>query len=309
MNRSNHGSLRGPHLPLWWHGVMAVYQILLPLVLLLALPGWIVKMLRRGGMGTGLHERLGLYSPDDGFEPCGAIHLHAISVGETMLALRVLRAWRGLDPAARFVIASGTATGHAVASAAALSGVRVTYAPLDVGTMVDAYLRRFEPAQIILVEGEVWPNLIAACERRRIPVSLVNARMSPRSERRYRRVCDALRPMFSRLSLVALQEAAHREIWELLGVNQARIHHVGSLKFDPGSNQRPSRRSSFQILLDAMGHGPVILAASTHPGEEAFLAAAMRKACPDARLLIAPRHAERAGDAARALAEASSRTR
>ena len=79
------------------------------------------------------------------------------------------------------MLATGTATGHQVATAAAIENVRVTYAPLDFRFMVRRYLNRFEPARIVLIEGEVWPHLLQACRGRGIPVSLVNARMSPRS--------------------------------------------------------------------------------------------------------------------------------
>ena len=301
MSGTGHPESPRTRLPTWWYIVLAVYQIVLPVLLLLALPRWVIKMLRRGGRGSGLGERAGWYATEIGFEPCGAVHVHAISVGEALLALQLIRRWRQRDSRARFVLAVGTATGHAVASKAAIPGLRVTYAPLDLPCMVDSYLRRFEPASIVLVEGEVWPNLLAQCGRRGIPVSLVNARMSPRSERRYRKFSPMLRPLFSQLRLVALQEDHHRAIWHQLGVPPAHIHLTGSLKFDPGADHPPGRRREFSDILDRFGAGPIILAASTHEGEEAWLATAMREAAPHARLVIAPRHAERAGEAGRDL--------
>jgi 3-deoxy-D-manno-octulosonic-acid transferase len=281
-----------------------MYQILLPVLLLLALPGWILKMRRRGGQGSGLRERAGLYSKALTREPRGAVHIHAISVGEAILALQLIRTWRERDPAARFVLAVGTATGHAVASKAGIPGLRVTYAPLDLPFMVSSYLRHFEPSSLVLVEGEVWPNLLAACGKRGIPVSLVNARMSPRSQRRYQKLAPLLRPLFSQLHLVALQEEPHRAIWRRLGVSPERIHLAGSLKFDTGTGHPPARRTEFDEILSAFGNGPVLLAASTHAGEESYLASAMHRAAPHARLIIAPRHAERATDAARDLTSA-----
>lgn len=283
---------------------MCLYPIVLPLALLIALPGWILKMLRRGGGGDTLAERAGVYRTELAYEPCGAVHIHAISVGEALLALRLIREWRDRSPDARFVLATGTATGHAVARAAAIDGVRITYAPLDLPPVVHSYFRRFEPSALVLVEGEVWPNLMKACQRRGIPVSLVNARMSPRSERRYRRFATMLRPLFSQLALVALQEEEHRAIWEALGVPPSHIHRTGSLKFDPGTHHAPTHQPSFQQILDSLGDGPVLLAASTHPGEEVFLAHAMRDARPEARRIVAPRHAERAAEVERELLSA-----
>jgi 3-deoxy-D-manno-octulosonic-acid transferase len=304
MNTGEHPRSGTARRPLWWIFLLAFYQILLPTLLLLALPGWILKMLRRGGKGSGLNERAGFYSKEIAYEPCGAIHVHAVSVGEAILALQLIRTWRQRAPDTRFVLAVGTATGHAVASKADIPGLRVTYAPLDLPFMVANYLRRFEPSSLVLVEGEVWPNLLAACGKHGIPVSLVNARMSPRSERRYQKLAPILHPLFSQLHLVALQEDHHRTIWQRLGVAPDRIHLTGSLKFDPGSGHQPERRTEFEKILSTFGSGPVLLAASTHIGEEAYLASAMHQASPHARLVIAPRHAERAADAVRDLTNA-----
>jgi len=280
-----------------WFAALLLYRILLPVMFAAAFPGWLVKMLRRGGFGTRLGERAALYAEPGDFEPSGAVHLHAVSVGEAMLALKLIREWRCREPERRFVLATGTATGHAVATAAAIEGLRVTYAPLDFPSMVRRYLDRFEPERIVLVEGEAWPHLLMDCRRRGIRVALVNARMSPRSARRYRRFAALLRPLFSMLDAVAVQEVEDAEIWKVLGVAPKRIHHTGSLKFDPAGGARPVRRPEFQQMLDAFGENrAVVLAASTHPGEDAWIAAAIRDAAPDALPVIVPRHAERRSD-------------
>jgi 3-deoxy-D-manno-octulosonic-acid transferase len=196
------------------------------------------------------------------------------------------------------VLATGTATGHAVACAAAIPELRVTYAPLDFPSMVQRYLQHFEPSQIVLIEGEAWPYLLLTCHQRAIPVSLVNARMSPRSARRYRRFATWVRPVFALLDAVAIQEPQDAAIWRNLGVDPRRIHHTGSLKFDPGGDPPPAMRPDFQQLLEVFGkHRPVILAASTHAGEDAWIAAAIRTALPNALPVIVPRHAERRAQA------------
>ncbi|MFZ9935616.1 MAG: 3-deoxy-D-manno-octulosonic acid transferase [Luteolibacter sp.] len=277
-----------------WFAALMVYRILLPFLFVAAFPGWLVKMLRRDGFGTRLGERAAIYLEPVEFEPSGAVHVHAVSVGEVMLALKLIRAWLERAPERRFVLATGTATGHAVAAAAEIPGLRVTYAPLDFHSMVRRYLDRFEPERIVLVEGEAWPHLIMACRRRGIPVSLVNARMSPRSARRHRKGAAWLRPLFRMLDAVAVQEAEDSEIWKLLGVEPERIHHTGSLKFDPAGGTPPTKRDEFQEMIDAFGENRrVVLAASTHPGEDAWIATAIREAAPDALPVIVPRHAER----------------
>jgi len=277
-----------------WFAALLIYRLLLPLLFLTAFPGWIVKMLKRGGFGTRLGERAAIYTTEAEFEPHGAVHIHAVSVGEALLALKLIREWLRQEPQRRFVLATGTATGHQVAKSAAIANVRVTYAPLDFRFMVRRYLKRFEPAQIVLIEGEAWPHLLLACRKRGIPVSLVNARMSPRSARRYRKCAAWLRPLFSMLDAVAIQETEDAEIWRELGVPPERIHHTGSLKFDPGGGAHSVRRPEFQEMLAAFGESrPIILAASTHTGEDAWIAAAILAATPDALPVIVPRHAER----------------
>ena len=277
-----------------WFTALLIYRLLLPLLFIAAFPGWIVKMLRRGGFGTRLGERLALYTTPSDFEPHAAVHVHAVSVGESLLALKLIREWLVREPERRFVLATGTATGHAVASAAGIPEVRVTYAPLDFPSMISRYLNRFQPSQLVLIEGEAWPLLLLACRKRNIPAALVNARMSPRSARRYRKFAAWVRPLFALLDAVAIQEPEDADIWQNLGVDPRRSHNTGSLKFDPGGTTRPARRPEFQQMLDSFGnYRPVILAASTHGDEDAWIASAIRRAAPAALPVIVPRHAER----------------
>ncbi len=276
---------------------LTIYRLLLPLLFLAAFPGWVVKMLRRDGFGTRLGERAGIYSSEAEWEPSGVVHFHAVSVGESMLALKLIREWLAREPERKFLLATGTATGHAVATAAGISHLRVTYAPLDFPSMVRRYLDRFEPRQIVLIEGEIWPHLLLECKRRNIPVWLVNARMSPRSARRFRKFAAWLRPIYQLLSGVAIQETDDAEIWRTLGIAPNQIHHTGSLKFDPSSGARPQQQEPYQTMIDRFGKGrPVVLAASTHEGEEEWIAAAIRAADARALAIIVPRHAERRED-------------
>lgn len=271
---------------------LLIYRLLLPLYLGVALPGWVIKMGRRGGFGSGLLERFGWYRREIEFEPCGAIHVHAVSVGEAILALKLIDAWRERQPERRFVLAVATATGHAIAKDREDDVLKVVYQPVDLRICVRRYLERFEPVRLVLVEGEMWPNLMIECGSRSIPVELVNARMSPRSRRRYERLAHWVRPVFSRLSRVGLQEEADQEIWATLGVEGERVRVTGSLKFDPGEGSLPKQRSAFTAMLDACREGkPVALAAATHAGEEPLIARAAAGA--GAFPLIVPRHAER----------------
>jgi 3-deoxy-D-manno-octulosonic-acid transferase len=274
--------------------VLVIYRLLLPVFLAAAFPGWLVKMARRGGFGSGLGERITRYREAPDFEPCGTAHLHAISVGEAMLALKLIRAWLVRSPGKRFVLAVGTATGHAIALENAPPGVRVVYAPLDLMICVRRYLDRFEPSQIVLVEGEAWPNLLVECRRRGIPVRLVNARMSPRSERRYRKLAGIVGPLFSLLDRIAVQETDDIPRWTAIGPRAGQITCTGSLKFDPGTAPPSRTRPEFAAMLDAFGPGrPVVLLASSHAGEERLITRVLLDSLSTIRLVIVPRHAER----------------
>ena len=285
--------------------VLIIYRILLPVLFLVAFPGWVVKMLRRGGFGTALNERVGIYFSEKEYEPCGAVHIHAVSVGETMIALKLIREWRTAEPGIRFVLATGTSTGHDAATSAGIDGLRVTYSPLDFPWMVRSYLSRFEPSSVVLIEGDVWPGLLLAADRRSIPIVLANARTSPRSARRFRKFAPLLRPFFSRLSAVCIQEEEHQSLWQALGIQPRNIHLTGSIKFDPQSSAPPKPRPDFAGMLAAFGKGrPIVLAASTFPGEERLLAEAILAADENALPVIVPRHAERRTEVFATLAKA-----
>ena len=135
-------------------------------------------------------------------------------------------------------------------------------------------------------------NVFASCRKRGVPVRLVNARLSPRSERRYRKVAACVRPVFGMLDAVAAQEPADIARWEALGVPRGRITITGSSKFDPGAARKPAQRPEFAAMLESFGKDrPVVLAASTHAGEESWIGSVVKDS--DAFYAVVPRHAER----------------
>lgn len=282
--------------------LLLVYNLFFPLFLLLALPGYLVKMKKRGGFGTGLLERFGIYRRPRSEEPQGGLYVHAVSVGEAMIALKLIREWR-LEHHEPVVLAVSTATGHAIARSSGVPGLRALYAPLDLPLLPGRCLNRFRPSRIALIEAELWPNFAEAAHRRRIPVTMLNARLSPRSERRYARVKSLAALFFSRLSAVGAQNERDAGRLAGIGVNPTIIRVTGSIKFDVLQSDAPSPREDFRAILDRFSLGrPVVLAASTHRGEERLIAEAAREA--GAFPLIVPRHAERRAEVARDLEEA-----
>jgi 3-deoxy-D-manno-octulosonic-acid transferase len=279
-------------MPRW--SVLLLYNLAVPWFFLLALPGWLVKMARRGGYGTGLLERIGIYRRPKGEEPRGVVAVQAVSVGEVGIATKLIRAWRKREPARCFLLAVGTATGRGMAETLEKEGVRVVYAPLDLPGLTGRFLKRFSPEQMVLIESEIWPNLLASARRRGIPVRLANARLSPRSERRYRMAAGLVAPLLGMIDRLGAQEPEDRTRWAGIGIDETRITVTGSVKFDPAEAKTPARRAEFAAMIDAFGAGrPVVLAASTHAGEEAWIAKAVRAAAPGALCVLVPRHAER----------------
>lgn len=282
---------------------LLVYNLLFPIFLLAALPSYLIKMKRRGGFGTGLLERFGVYRIPGSEEPKGGIYIQAVSVGEVMLALKFIREWQKKHLNEAVVLATSTSTGHAVARNAKLPNVRVLYAPLDLPFLSGRCLRRFCPQCVVLVEAELWPNFSAYARRVHLPVVMINARLSPRSEGRYARFPRLARLFFSSLSSVGAQSERDIERFVGIGVNREVLHLTGSIKFDVISGEKPVPREDFKKILDHLSyHRPIVLAASTHKGEEVLIAKAAREV--NAFPLIVPRHAERREEVVRELTDA-----
>ncbi len=283
-----------------------VYNLFFPLFLLLALPSYLIKMKRRGGVGTGLLERFGVYHRSEEEEPKGGIYVHAVSVGEVMLALKFIREWRKCHPEEGVALATSTSTGHEVARHAGLPHLRVLYAPLDLPFLSGRCLRRFQPKCVVLVEAELWPNFSRYARRVSLPVVMINARLSPRSERRYARFPRLSRLLFSGLSGMGVQSRRDVGRFARIGVDTQIIRLTGSIKFDVIQGEKMAVRSDFRAILAPLSAGrPIVLAASTHKGEELIIAEAARRA--GAFPLIVPRHAERRDEVVRELTAAGFR--
>ncbi len=190
------------------------------------------------------------------------------------------------------MLATSTATGHEIARQAALPGVRVLYSPLDLPGLSGRCLRRFRPKCVALIEAELWPNFAAAAARMKIPMVMLNARLSPRSERRYAKIRPVTRTLFSWLSGMGVQNRRDAGRFEGIGVDRSIIEVTGSIKFDVLTGEKPHLRADFRSILERLSSGrKVVLAASTHAGEEVLIARAVREA--GAFPLVVPRHAER----------------
>lgn len=253
-------------------------------------------MKRRGGFGTGMLERFGHYRVALNQEPQGGLYIHAVSVGEVLIALKFIHAWQrqqeSIGGNTTVVLSTTTATGHAIAREQAPKRTRVLYSPLDLPGLPQRCLKRFSPIAIILIEAELWPNMALAAQARGIPHIMINARVSPRSESRYNAILPITRLFFSFLDGVAVQDKEDAQRFAHFGIPSSKIVVTGSIKFDTQEALLPQQREEFTRILTPLAQGrPIILAASTHAGEELPLAEAIYE--KNAFPLIIPRHAER----------------
>ena len=295
---------------------LTLYNLALPLGLVCMLPGAIVKMRRRNGRWRDLAQRVGCFDEDtkkaiDALPQRERFWVHAVSVGEVGVAKKLITRLLKTHADLGIVLSTTTPTGHALAAelAAQHSGrVVAIFSPVDLPGVGRLMLERIQPTQLVLVEAEVWPNLTSAAERLGIPVSLVNARLSPRSERRYRKFRRLVGPIFGMLKQILVQEEDDIARWESFGVERDRIHLTGSIKYDPeGASVHAGKIDELRKVLTQTGIAsiqPILLAASTHAGEEIEFARVfqrLREKIRDLALLIVPRHVERRAEITAAL--------
>lgn len=275
------------------------YNLALPVISLLTAPSWLLKMVRRGGWGSGLTERLGIYDRDPEFEKQGAVYVHAVSVGEVLLALKLIEAWRA-ETGDHFILVPTTATGMEVAREKTPDFVRVIYAPIDFSFLLRRSFSRFAPRAIVLMESELWPNLIREASKKSIPIGIANARLSPRSGKRLLKFKSLVSPLLTKLDHIGVPEKEDVARWQAIGARPEATVVTGNVKFDPQGAPAPERCSDFAEMLAAFGEKKIVMAVSTFAGEEEFFAETFRKV-EGVLPVIVPRHAERRDEVKRAI--------
>jgi 3-deoxy-D-manno-octulosonic-acid transferase len=271
-------------------------NLIFPIVALIATPFWLLKTRRREGLSQRLWEKLGHYdknsSPPPTPEKKAPIYLHAVSVGEVNIARKLIAAWSETHPKQTFLLAVSTSTGFDLARNNPSPHTGVIYAPLDFPPFLKACFTRYRPAQIVLIEAEVWPNIMALAKEKGIPVTLANARLSPRSGRRLAKARCMMESSYRVLDWVGAQTESDVSRLEAIGIRPEAIHSIGSIKFDPALATPANPSFDPRPLLESLGKGPLVMALSTHPGEELLFAQAASQ-LSNARIVIIPRHMER----------------
>lgn len=269
-------------------------RLLAPALLLYQGARW----LRDRSTARHWRERWGFAEP----VPAGAVWLHAVSVGEVQAAAIVVRALLARSPATAVLLTTTTVTGAARVAALFGDSVMHRYLPLDYPGAVSRFLDRVQPRQLVILETELWPHLLAACRQRDIPVVVASARLSSRTVGRYRRLQALFAPVLEHGVTVLAQTAADAARFVELGVPAARCHVGGNLKFDlEFTPAQGSLAERFRRDWRGAGRRFVWVAGSTHEGEEQVLLAAhaaLRAVVPEALLVLVPRHPPRFAAAA-----------
>ena len=267
-------------------------RLLYTIALILLLPWALLHLVWRARKQPAylehVGERFGVFRSN---VPSRVIWIHAVSVGETRAAEPLIKALQARHPEHRILLSHGTPTGRQTSLELFGDGVSRCYLPYDFPFSVQRFLRRFRPQVGIIMETEIWPNLIEHCHRRSIPVYLVNARMSEKSARGYRRIGRLTRSAMSKLSGIGAQ--TQRDAQRLSNLGAKRVTITGNIKFD---RLAPAEMLALGATLrDLFGaQRPVFLAASTREGEESMILDVIANSkTPELLAVIVPRHPQR----------------
>ena len=302
----------------------AVYNILFLLVYPFLLPGFLVRMLRRGGYAARFGDRFALYpepvmkalgrrdalsdSHDPHARASAFVWIHAVSVGEVQVAGQLMREWRRVEPGVRFCFSTTSSTGWKMAEREVGEGDVLVYNPLDFPTFVRAAHQTVRPRAVVLVESEIWPNFIRRAAKHGVPVFLVNARVSDRSAPRYRAARWLFKDVFHCFAAIFSQSALDRSRLVAAGAPAERVEVSGSFKFDVARRNPAKEAELGEWISAAVGpagkRGRILLGGSTWPGEDEALLGIYRRLLEARRakgaegpapvLVIAPRHFEKA---------------
>ena len=281
-----------------------LYDILFFFFTLFYLPFFFLKGKHRAGFAS----RLGKVPSEVRTElkDKRVIWIHAVSVGEIAQAVHLADVLRGKIPWAKFLLTTTTVAGHEVAGKLKSGEDTLLYFPLDFRCSVRSFIRAVKPAAMILMETELWPNLIFELACRRVPVFVMNGRISDRAIVQYKKILFFAGDVVNRLSGIGAQDALMKQRFLELGARPDLVRVTGNMKFD----WKPSENSAdvlsrMEEVLKRDG-GILCIAGSTHEGEEQVLfkmARALRARCPGFRLLVAPRHLHRLPDIERLAAK------
>ena len=284
------------------------YNIIFVLFFWLSAPYYFLKMWRRGDWRAGFGQRFARYSPEfkSALAQRPVVWMHAVSVGEVGVCWQLIRALEPHLSAFQILVSTTTSTGMAELQRLLPPHIQRMYYPADFAGGVRRAMKAVQPRAIILVEAELWPNFLSQAIAARCPLFLVNARFSKTSLRNYRLFRFFFSPIFAKFSGVGCQQPDDVPGITGLGFPAEAVHVTGNLKFD-AAQSAPGATLDVPALLRQIGVGAealLLVAGSTHAGEEAILAGILtrlRRRFPNLFLVLVPRHFERTKEVAREL--------
>jgi len=272
--------------------MFVIYDLICLLMIIIYLPVYIFK----GKLHAGLKERLGFLPVRHfGNKP---VWIHAVSVGEAVSLRNIFSELKTKYPAKDFVVSTVTRAGNRIVRNFTSEKELVTYLPLDFSFVVKKVIDKIDPSLFIIAETELWPNLISYLHRKNVPVIIINGRISDRSYKGYSLIKFLVRPLLDKVACVGTQTQDDAARFVRLGLREDRVRVTGNLKFDQKvSNEDKKAQEALKVKLDLVPADKLFVCGSTHPGEEEIILNAFGQVSPDfpdLRLVIAPRHAERA---------------
>ena len=273
-----------------------LYDLVFAAVFPFLLPGFLLRMARRGGYAARMWDRFGLYPPDVMAKLSSPgkpfVWVHAVSVGEVQVAGQLMREWRKAEPGARFCFSTTSSTGWRMAEREVAEDDVLMYNPLDFPSFVKSAFAVIRPRAVVLAESEIWPCFIRRCKAKKIPLFLANARMSDRSAPRYRKAKWFFGEVFSSFSRIFAQRDLDRERCIAAGADPRSVAVTGGVKFDVARRNEAKERE----LREWIGEGDILLGGSTWPGEDEILLGIYSRLPQKSgvKLVIAPRHFEKA---------------
>lgn len=280
------------------------YNVLFHVVYVLMLPKFFWRMRRRGGYRRGFLQRVFRISEAERAK-LGAgrkLWVHAVSVGELQVGLSFMKAWRARHPEVSFMVTVNTSTAHRLAEGALGEGDVLLYPPVDSPWVLKRLFAAVDLEGLVLVETEMWPNLLRGLHRRGVPVILLNGRISDRSFSRLARVPWFTRRLYGMVTLFCMQSEGDAARAAALGAPEGRVRVFSSGKYDlpPRDESEEGARRAALERMGVLGAGSrVLLGSSTWPGEEGVLARVfleLRERFPELVLILVPRHFERTAE-------------
>ncbi|MBI3999237.1 MAG: 3-deoxy-D-manno-octulosonic acid transferase, partial [Candidatus Omnitrophica bacterium] len=274
-----------------------MYDFIFFIFALFAIPKFLVRLNQAGSQKELISERFGFFPKSFGQRFAGqkTVWLHAVSVGEVMAARQWIRLFLETYPDWQIALSTTTPTGCQVADSLSSERVIVFYAPFDLSFVVRRVLNTLQPKLILLMETEIWPNLLSKAKASGIPIGIINGRLSPRSFQRYRLVRHWMAPILNQLSFCLVQSKRDQDYFIKLGIPELQVFYTGNMKFDQVDGLSFAEKNTGFEANGVTPNGLILIGGSTHWGEEEILLRVFKRlqeTFTDLQLILAPRHPE-----------------